>query len=250
MSFTCDHSLISFNVDLYESIDLPNSTYQYPDFRRANFSIINENLNSINWSDILESNTSLQTKYNKFIFALNSVIKKHVPLKSKNNKPPKRPKHLVRLLKNKLHLYRKLKKDKSFKSAYKEAIRKYDSAVRDWYDNIESNMTKNPNSKKFYSYVNKKLKNKSSIPPLLDADNNLVSSNHDKANLLNLNFQNSFTIDNQILPPIPIRATDPMQSFYITSTDVLTAISKNQRQVDCTPEDIPPYFIKQILKSI
>ena len=250
LSFTCDHFLISFNVKLSNSLHVPSPSCPYPDYRRANYHSIINDLNSINWSNILLAQVSLQTKYDQFLSILKSTINKHVPLKSKNNQTSKRPKHLVKLLNNKLKLYRKLKKDKSLKSAYKNATRAYDKAVRDWYDHIESKMTKNPSSKKFYSYVNKKLNNKSSIPPLIDKDNNLISSDIDKANLLNTNFQQSFTLDNGILPPISVRDTELMTSFFITTTDILDAISKTKDKLTRTPEGIPPYFIKRIVHSI
>lgn len=250
LSASCDHSMIAFTLLLSSNVN-QQSSFQYPDFSKANFPEINNTLRSHCWNHMSLQTTSLQYKYDHFLSVINTSLSKNVPLKTTTtSKSHKKPRHIKLLLKHKLYIYKKLKRDPSFKTAYKEACRAYDSAVNKWYDQIEHNICINTNTKKFYNYVNKKLKTKSSIPPLLDSNNKLLFSNLDKANLLNSSFQKTFTTDDSRIPPTPLRQSELMPSFNITKSDVLLAVSRVKDKISRTPEGIPSYVIKRIIVSI
>ena len=128
--------------------------------------------------------------------------------------------------------------------------KEYERAVKRHNNSIELGICKNPCSRKFYSYVNKKLKSHSSIPSLRKADNTLATTDLEKAELLNLSFQNFFTEDDGKRPHSSPKDTCIMQSFELTEEDVVRAIKKSKDKVSRTPEDIPIYFIKRTISSI
>ena len=246
---SCDHNVVAFNFK-FENVSDTSATYRYPDFSKANYSDINLQLKSYNWENVFNSGLTLQSQYDKFLINIKSAIAQYVPTKStKNKKFNRRPKHLRHLLKTKHILYKKSKINNSYKPNYKKASRDYDKAVSDWYNQIESNLCNNPSSKKFYNYVNNKLKVKSSIPPLSN-DNKILTSDIEKANLLNSCFQNFFTKDNFKLPSIPERDTNGMAPFSITTKDVKLAVNRAKDKLSRTPEGVPTFFLKRIIDSV
>ena len=60
----------------------------------------------------------------------------------------------------------------------------------------------------FYKYINRKLSSPSGVAPLSDLSGKRVTSDADKANLLNDFFGSVFSIDNGQLPPFPNRLPD------------------------------------------
>ena len=250
LASSCDHSLISFSVR-FPNTSSHYSTSQYPDFSKANFELINNHLISKDWSPIYDSSLPFQTVYNHFLSNIQQCIDDYVPTKTINNKKiRRRPKHIRQLLKQKLQRYKLYKKDKSFKTAYKEACTSYDLAVNSFYEKTEADLAKNHNSKKFYNYINKKLKSSSTIPPLLNDTGSFLFSDKEKADFLNASFQKNFTEDNKVPLNNTCRQSTTMASFIITETDVLQAVSKANDKLSRTPEGIPTYFIKRIISSI
>ena len=249
LSHTCDHSLISFKTQLKNRKKSNTPNYKIPNFPRANYSQINDELNAINWNHLIASSADFPSFYNKFISILNESINRLVPLR-KFHKPSRRPRHIKTLLKQKKNAYRQYKSDKSLKKLFKQKSKKYDLAVKDWFNKIESNICKNPSSKKFYNYVNNKIKSRSSIPSLYDEENNLQISDIDKATLFNSFFQKVFVKDNGQTLNVPNKTTAKMASFEITFLDILQAINGMKDKITRTPEGIPMYFIKRIISSI
>lgn len=249
LSSSCDHSLISFSLDLAFKEPLEKS-FKYPDYNNADYASINEELGKVNWDLLLNSGLDLQSMYNEFIFSLHTVIARFVPLKSSKSKKHGRPKHISRLLKQKLALYKKFKTNRTLKNEYKALSKKYDQAVNDWHDRRESNICKNPSNKKFFNLVKKKINCTSVIPPLVDKDNRLYTSDEDKANLMNTTFQKVFTQDNGMPVTTSTKQCPMMEDFEILATDIHIAIANLKNKICRTPENIPPYFIKKIMKPI
>ena len=97
------------------------------------------------------------------------------------------------------------------------------------------------------------MKNSSYIPPLFTPDNTIILDPKDKANKLNSLFANIFLPNNTYsVPNLPTWNSEfeSMESFDITSLDVLGAIASLKNTVSRTPDDIPCMFIKQTAKTI
>ena len=250
LTYNCDHNLISLTLSLgtYQPKTLPLSSLN---FKAANYDLINNKLLHDNWN--LPSNTeNFQENYDVFLTTLNSSINQYVP-KYKNyskNHQRGRPQHLKTLLKKKLQVYRQMQAGKLTKQDYRAAARNYEKAVNNWHDKVEKNVCESPNKNKFYAYANRKLKNNFSIPPLTDAAGSTITSDTDKAMLLNNTFHASFVTDDKSNFSPVLKNSPPMPFFIISNTDVLNAISKSKDKLSITPEGIPLYFIKRVAKSI
>jgi hypothetical protein len=72
-------------------------------------------------------------------------------------------------------------------------------SVKHFQNHIEENLVNNGNLGSFYKYVNSRLNGSNGIAPLQDKHGNLVTSNADKAVLINDYFSNVFTVDNGVV---------------------------------------------------
>ena len=241
-----DHCLISFQLN-FTSNTCSTLNNPYPDFKLANFEGIKFDLNCIDWSLLCSHQSTIQHTYDIFISILLNLISKHVPLRCKKHNKFKTPLHIRKLLNNKRSIYKDLKVDCSKKEEYKAASKAYISAVNSWTDKLESKVCNNPNSKKLYSYANKKLNVRNSIPPMTDDDGNILFSDIEKANFLNSSFQKFFTKDNLLFPPIHVTSLISMPNFSISPQDILTASLKMKNKTSRTPEGIPSMFIKNVI---
>ena len=200
---------------------------------------------------MIESQENLQLFYDNFLNILHSTIDKFIPKKNPNQKNHfKPPRQIRRLLKEKLSLYKKSKLNNSFNTIYKRKCKEYDRAVRIWNNKIENNICKNPSSKKFYSFINKKLNSRSSIPPLRDEKDNLTFTDNEKADLLNTYFQQVFTKDDNLATENISKSYNEMENFEITASDIIQAVKDSKDKTSRSPEDIPIYYIKRNLSSL
>ena len=245
---TCDHNAISFAIATDSCSRKPEKVTR-PNFYNADYAEIRRVLDTITWQSFI-CNNNLQSYYDNFINTLQVCINNLVPIcKPRNSK--KRPKHIQSLLQEKKQLYKDLKINPTLKIAYKKVCKNYETAVKMWTDNIESNVCHNPSSKKFYGYVNKQFKTKSTIPPLFDKDRDLICFNDDqKSELLNKYFQQVFINDNGFPPACVPKSFIKMEHYAITSNEIVYAINKMKDKVSRSPENIPIYFIKRVFPSI
>ena len=215
LSSKCDHNMINFEIELQNS--LPQiSKKPYPNFANADYSQIKNQLNQIDWTNLYNSTLNLHSFYNSFIEILQDIIHRFVPTsKQKRFNKQHYPKFIKTLLKEKKSLYKKFKVDKSLKYDYKLKCKEYENAVKNWNNNIELKLCENPSPRKFYKFVNQKLKCRSSIPPLIDDANNVFISDKDKANLFNSQFQKFFVKDDNINPLLGQKQVPDMQNFLI-----------------------------------
>ena len=126
-----------------------------------------------------------------------------------------------------------------------QRIRSRSFVVNKWHDNRELKLCDNPASRKFFKFVNKKLNSRSSIPPLIDSNQNLLTSDKDKANFFNTQFQSFFVKDDGTTPSFSPKQVPEMLPFTITAQDVKSALSEMKDKLTRTPEDIPSYFFKR-----
>ena len=87
------------------------------------------------------------------------------------------------------------------------------------------------------------------ILPLLD-NQTLLTSDSDKANCFNTQFQNFFVKDNHIVQNFHTKNTPEMPEFSITVQDITNAISEMKDKFTRTHEEIPSYFIKRTSSAI
>ena len=245
LSTTCDHNLVSFSLST--SVNNTPCKPPYPDFKNADYNNINADLSNINWSSIYSGN--LQDFYDNFISILNRIIDARVPIVRPKKHSFKLPKHIKVLLKEKLNAYKHFKSNPSLKSVYIQKCSQYEQEVKKWNNSNEYNLCRNPSSKKFYNYINKKLKVKSAIPTLINKDT-IASTDYDKAAMLNCAFNEVFTVDNGKSPGIKKKTTHHMSDFCISREDIVNAISSMKDKITRTPEGVPAYFLKRTADAL
>ena len=131
--------------------------------------------------------STVEMFWSKISNVLHSCIAQFVPRRYQSRKPFSYPMHIRRLLGLKKLWYSK------DKVCYKHFARKYDMAVKEFILSQENNVLKKKSLSSFYSYVNSKLTTSQCIPPLIDSNDNLAVSNHDKCTVLNDYFASVFT---------------------------------------------------------
>ena len=113
---------------------------------------------------------------------------------------------------------------------------------------ITDTTNSNPNSKKFYNFVNKKLKSSHIIPPLKNDQNSLVFSDSGKANIFNSSFQKFFMRDSgSDFLKVPTQHHIP--PFKNLPSDVLRAGLK-MKKLSRTPEEISSNFIARNISAL
>ena len=88
-------------------------------------------------------------------------------------------------------------------------------AVKEFILSQENNVLKKKSLSFFYSYVNSKLTTSQCIPPLIDSNDNLAVSNHDKCTVLNDYFASVFTADDGLLPEFVPRLSENKSLNYL-----------------------------------
>ena len=101
---------------------------------------------------------------------------------------------------------------------------------------------------------NNKLNHGNGIAPLFDTNGNLITSEIEKANLLNDYFKSVFTIDNGLLPEFPTRF--PPDSLKVIddikiSPEIINRILLNLKSNSAAgPDNIPSIFYKKSAAAI
>ena len=229
-----------------------DQTRTYRDFKSADYNIINSKISSFlnSWRVPFDGSLTLEEVYNHFISFLTKTIDEHVPLRLCKRKSFKPPKHIMKLLKEKLSLYKRYKLNKSLHEDYKLKSKQYDAAVKSMHDLRENNICRNPSSRKFRNFYKRKMKATSTIPPLYDSDNKVNISNLEKANLLNSCFHKVFQQDDGKTLNIDYKTDQAMGTVSIEISDVLNALASLKDKITKTPETIPSYFLKRTSASI
>ena len=246
----CDHNMIE--VELNVPYNNSSSKSSFHNFYQANYTEINNFLSSQSWDTILSVDDDIDLLYSKFINTLKESVENFVPV----NNPKKNirlPFKIKRIIREKKITYKKMKTNPLLKEKYKSLCKEYKNAITLYYKRIEYKIMNSKHKKPFYSYVKKKMRARSDLPPLITSQNQLLLDPKDKSNALNLHFSSVFLQqNNNPLPDLPphTNSFDKMKNFEITDNDILLSISKLKNSVSRSPEDIPAYYIVKTSKNL
>jgi hypothetical protein len=166
------------------------------------------------------------------------------------------PKNIRNLLSRKAAIWRTLRTNKSeeLKKKYTEIVLALRKAIIDFDIMNEEKIIKANNLGAFYRYINNKLSHGNGIAPLFDTNGNLITSEIEKANLLNDYFKSVFTIDNGLLPEFSTRF--PPDSPKIIddikiSPEIINRILLDLKSNSAAgPDNIPSIFYKKSTAAI
>ena len=244
-SSSCDHSAIHFSVS-YPVVISDRQNHCFLDFFNADYCSMISIMKDIDWSFLYLNSLSVEMFWSKISNVLHSCIAQFVPRRYQSRKPFSYPLHIRRLLGLKKLWYRK------DKVRYKHFARKYDMAVKDFILSQENNVLKKKSLSSFYSYVNSKLTTSQCIPPLIDSNDNLAVSNHDKCTVLNDYFASVFTVDDGLLPEFVPRLSEnkSLNCVLFPFDKVLKTLKSLPSKCSKTPDGFPAFFLKSLAPAI
>ena len=252
---TSDHVIINF------SISVPPSPFSHIsdsainltcyDWSAADYVSINRVLDSLDWHLVFGFSFDANAMWNSFKTIIWPVIDAYVPLKviphNRKYKPRNYPIKIRRLLVRKAAVWRQLKTTKSpaLYSKYAHLANECKLAITNFDTQKKIELLAANNLGAFNKFVNNKTRSHSSVPLLKNSSNILVTSDVDKANLLNQYFKSIFTHDNGITPPFPSRIENNnpgISDITITSAIVKRVFTKLMTNSAAGPDGLPPIF--------
>lgn len=228
----------------------PNNNIKRPNFRKCNFDKIKVELQSKDWTSVLDTediNTAVQNFYNE----LNNIIVKHTPMistRKNNNYPVWFSPSLIRCLKEKLKFHRRFKKYGNprdydtfdlLRSRCKRLIKQCHSR---YLSSVEESLPKS--IKYFWRYINNKGEN-STIPLNIKYGDTESSDVGEVCELFSRYFGSVYgNCDDAVNTQLKSRYSSCLGQVVVREEDVLTKIKKLDSDKGSGPDGIPPSFIK------
>jgi hypothetical protein len=244
-TMTCDHLTIRACIAM--QADQTKRKPVMHNFYKADYCEINNYLREIDWHSLLQDD-DIESNYNKFISVLHDSIQRFVPYNTNHRNKVHLPKHLKGIGNKKKKLYKLSRTNPILKEEYRRLDKLYKTESKKFFTSLETRAVSSGNSKSFYSFVNKRLKSRDAIPPLINDTESVIIDSREKAELLN----NFFTqchlkddegIDEGSLPEIDI--AEKMAEINFTAEDLSWAIKKLKSSVSRTPDNIPALYVKR-----
>ncbi|KAK4829023.1 hypothetical protein QYF61_001798 [Mycteria americana] len=179
-----DHTLVEFTV--LRDMGQERSIVRTLNFRKAKFQLFYELVSRTPWETDL-SNRGAEQSWQIFKDGFHKAQELSVPRCRISGKEGKRPAWLIRdmlvKLKSKRELHRQWKQGQVTWEEYRDAARLCRDGVRKPKVQLELDVARDAknNKKGFYRYINQKRKVKESVPPLMNKNGDLVSTDKEKA---------------------------------------------------------------------
>ena len=269
---TSDHTQIEFSISLPAStqnstpVGTPSNDSEHTsfylsvyDWSAADYSATNEQLTNINWHELFGYNFDVNSIWNKFKTILWPIIDLFVPKKHCSHRQKYRtrtyPKFIINLLQRKAAIWRVFKKspNSTTKSKYTNIANKCKLAILKFDTDREIKMLESNNLGAFYRFVNNKTTSSSGVAPLRNPDGTIITSDIDKANLLNNYFQSVFMPDNGILPVFKTRLSTDLIHFHditISPSIILAILNKLKINSAAGPDRLPPILFHRASSSL
>ena len=166
-----DHVMILCDIICDKQINITEQTV--PDWKKADIIGAKNFLNSINWNNMLPTNTSDAWDYLKSVIA--ETNQRFIPEKKRRN--PNKPlwlnKEIIRLQRKKARLWKKCKVTKSHSDLddYKVCRKQLQKTIRNSKRNLEKKISfDNKNQRSFNSYIKSKTSNRTTVGPLKNTE--------------------------------------------------------------------------------
>ena len=248
---TSDHCTVNFLMNL--AIDNPPIPSPRRNFIRANYYEIECFFLSVNWElnfwgSITDNLRPVHQFWDFFYSTVIFAIDSFVPWMDAKDRGFLWPTHVKNLQCRRINAWKSWTRymDPFAELEFDRLTHAVKKAETDFLKKLEAQVLKSKNSKRFYSFVNSRTKFRPTIPVLRDSVGNFVSSDIEKANLLNNHFSSVFLVDNGLIPyvlPSPVKATLSTVTFDVEK--VYLALRHQGTGFASGPDEIPPIFIKK-----
>lgn len=246
---SCDHEGVQFSVVVPKATHNPSS-HTTRNFFKGNYININAYLSSINWVHRFRD-LSIHDMWLVFKQEIDFCITTYVPFINFFHKKHTTPSNIRKLAVKKRQLWIKSKTNPEIKEQYKLSCKLYKKAVIDMTNFTEASLITNNSPKAFFAYVNKKLKNRPSIPPLVnDITGDLATDDSTKSEILNNFFASVFTDDNNDIPNFQPITTNTINTVIFTPDMVERKLLQLPTKASITPDGYPSILFKLSAKSI
>ena len=216
-----DHNVVQFNVNLPTHTCDPVIDMFYYDFPSANFDMIDCYLANIYWAHEFSFVFSANDYWDLFLMHLYHAIELYVPVKRKSTKTHNHrnyPRYLKNMLSRKSLLWKRWHMSKiiKHKKAYDAYAIKCTKAITSHHAEIELRLVQSNDVGKFYRFINNKLNRKLPVPPIKNANDELITNYTDQANIFNDYFASVFTTDDGNKPKLANRSDSNFSTIDLT----------------------------------
>ena len=248
-----DHSLISVSYYCITDKDEADELSHYSYFN-GNYTAMKEDFNDINWESELR-NKNTQHTWDVIHNKLTGLIERHVPKKKFTHakQQPWYGREIGNLSNIKRKSWHKYKKDpcadtwQEYTSDRNKLSHTIDRKKSEYENKIATDAKQNP--KTFWKYINGKTKNKGKLSVLNDSNNQEISDDFEKAEILNNHFASVFTKEDLI--NIPEFKPDIDDLIIIDNLDLDdTDIKKHLLKIDPSKSSGPDGINGRILKEL
>lgn len=230
-------------------------------FRKANYQIINDRLNQINWTENFACCQDVNAMVEEFYKILDDITSSFVP-KSKakcNRYPMWFSKDLIHILNEKEKHRIRYKKYKNPRDEYEYKLlsQRANQVIKNCYKNfsekMERGITHNP--KLFWSFVKAKKSSSSEIPSELKLGTEVAKSGDDICNLFARHFSSTFS--QTAVSHSVHRSNDKQTSSCNTlgrvafsEEEIVRALKRLNVCKGAGPDGLPPLFVRQCAASL
>lgn len=252
------HPPLSISLDLktYNFLDsVPRSDYN---FYKANYLDIVSELKKVDWYERLNCCEGVDEAVEMFYNILHNTIERFVPKRKQRNQayPTWFTYDLIRLLKEKDKLRVRVRKHNNPRDRLElDIVRKrckmlLSTCYRNYIDNTESNIKKNP--KAFWTFIKqRKSSSRSAIPSMLHSEETgAAGTGQEVVDLFASHFGSIYNdntrgdLNNSYMVESP-HYTNKIGLIQFRESDVLKVLKKLNPNKGAGPDNIPPLFVKR-----
>ena len=245
-----DHYMVRFEIEA--SFSRSERLFAKPNFKRANFRRMRSEVEEIAVSEEIEVEGKWQSFKTKYIKAQSNCIPQMKINTSRTDQPKWFNRDIGKAIRDRQKAY-KLSKEQPNEATTKVHIQKCREVSKlirktklEYEDRIAAVVKENP--KAFFAHVNSRKPVKSTLGPLKDQNERIISSDEGMASILNEYFCTVYTEeDTSTIPraPITYQGNEPLDYINITEDIIISKIRKLKSNKSPGPDGFHPRVIKE-----
>ena len=258
-----DHATVTFSVAATLNTDTcvtkSCSTVRKYKWANADFEAMSVHLSSIDWMQVIYTNTSGCSMWSEFMCLLTNAVDAFVPsfvvsVSQKQLHKPRRSRAVRKLDAKKRRLWKRLSKtphDSLLRQMYRNCVDEWKRALR--YDEMlaEDRVVTANNIGAFYNFVYRRTTNHCGIGVIMDKNGSPITDNQAKANAFNNYFSSVGVKDNGVMPRCSdVTLCSVLDSIEVTEADVIQSIKRLKTNSSSGPDGLPPVLFKSLMYCI